>query len=73
MLQDRKVKMLRQLILVISILRVTKANIILNGDFDSGEVTPWRCVGCECQSLQKYLGRFERVEFIVFSPLVSCH
>ena len=50
-------RMLGNVLLVISLLELTQANIILNGDFESGEVKPWRCVGCQCESSQNYLGR----------------
>ena len=33
-----------------------KPNIIQNGDFEAGDVDPWRCIGCQCSVPDKYLG-----------------
>ena len=37
-----------------------EANILENGDFDSGSLAPWHCNGCHCQTKQKYLAVTER-------------
>ena len=42
-----------------------EANILHNGDFQSGTVAPWRCIGCHCDSSHKYLGGnsdFEKIQ-----------
>ena len=41
-----------------------QANILQNGDFESGTVAPWRCVGCHCDSSSKYLGGTRDIDFL---------
>ena len=36
---------------------LVKPNIIQNGDFEAGEVDPWRCLASQCDASNKYLGK----------------
>ena len=57
----------RGLLLLLSVLGA-EANILHNGDFQSGSVAPWRCVGCHCDSSDKYLGRTSDFHIELKSP-----
>ena len=36
---------------------LVKPNIIQNGDFEAGEVDPWRCLASQCDASNRYLGK----------------
>ena len=60
----------RGLLLLLSVLGA-EANILHNGDFQSGSVAPWRCVGCHCDSSDKYLGRTSDFHIELKKTLIS--
>ena len=36
---------------------LSAGNVVINGDFQSGDLSPWRCHGdCLCDTSQRYLG-----------------
>ena len=42
-----------------------KPNIIQNGDFEVGDVDPWKCIACQCDASNNYLGKtpVQRINF----------
>ena len=45
---------------ILVLLLSVEANILENGHFDSGGLSPWHCNGCHCQINQKHLAVTER-------------
>ena len=48
------------LVLLAFLATSVRANILHNGDFQSGSLPPWRCTGCHCNTGDKHLAVTER-------------
>ena len=58
--RDRKKYVMFSSFLVALLNNVAIANIVQNGDFDNGEISPWSCKQVQCEVSQNFLSLTER-------------